>query len=143
MGFLKLLFGFGEYEMPDDWIPKGYVANADGCLFRPEFLALTQEEKAKICNGVGAAEGLSKLLPDTVFGMSIADIADQHDYDYWLGGTTADRLNADIVFFNSMLRRFKNMGSAFLYPFRRHRAKVYFKFLREFGFKHFNVKVIK
>ena len=140
MGLLQLIFGVSEFEMPDDWIPAGYVvADSDGCVFREEFLAMSKKERDKICNGVGAADGLSKLVPDTVFGMSIKDLADQHDYDYWRGGTTHDRLTADVVFFNNMLRRFKS-GSRFLYPFRKHRAKVYFDFLRDFGFRHFNAK---
>jgi hypothetical protein len=69
----------------------------------PEYWLLTPEEKARICNGAGP-KGYGWAVPDTLYGLSIRSAADIHDYMYHVGTTLADKLEADRVFLNNMLR---------------------------------------
>ena len=68
-------------------IPIGYIETEKGLWVQPGFLALTEEEKSKICNGIGAASGLSKHIPSTIWGLDCHEAGDAHDYDYYKGGS--------------------------------------------------------
>ena len=59
---------------------------------------LTEEQKAIICNGCGPKGGWVPV-PDFLFHAS----CDQHDFQYWLGCTEADRRKADHQFLVEML----------------------------------------
>jgi hypothetical protein len=53
-----------------------------GLLVAPVgFWELTPERKAEICNG-GGPKGWGWLVPDTMWGLSMTDCFDIHDYDY-------------------------------------------------------------
>jgi len=54
--------------------------------------------RAGILNGCGG-KGSWVPVPDFMFSAS----CDQHDFNYWLGGTEADRLKADWQFLQAML----------------------------------------
>lgn len=120
-------------------IPEGYIQDERGLWLRPGFLKLTEFDKSRICNGIGAASGLSKHLPSTIWGLDCAIAGDIHDYDYYVGGTITDRRNADLVFLHNLYVVI-NEGIWLLQGVRKMRARTYFAALRLGGFMHFNYK---
>jgi hypothetical protein len=53
-----------------------------GLLEAPaSFWDLTPERKAEICNG-GGPKGWGWIVPDTMWGLSMTDVFDVHDFDY-------------------------------------------------------------
>ena len=89
----------------------------------PEYLALTAKEKAEICNGCGARDGIN--VPDTILGLSIKEPCQIHDYFYSIGTTNTDKSYADDVFFFNMVMLISK-GNFFLRPFRLMRAYDYY-----------------
>lgn len=120
-------------------IPNGYIQTEDGLWLRPAFLKLTPEEKKRICNGIGAASGISKHIPDTIWGLNCKKAGDIHDYDYYVGGTVTDRRIADMVFLHNLYKIIKGGCWLFRIP-RRMRARTYYATLRLCGFAHFNFR---
>ena len=126
--------------------PEGYsdVLWSDGevaaFLYAPDgFADLLPSERSSICNGIGASSGLSRLLPDTIWGLYVGIVGDIHDYSYWLGGTDEDRETADAVFYRNLLVLIEAHGGL-LAPLRRWRARKYDLALRVGGWAHFNFK---
>ena len=136
--------GWGEFlEMER---PEGYsdVLWTDGevaaFLYAPDgFADLLPSERSSICNGIGASSGLSRLVPDTIWGIYVGIAGDIHDYSYWLGGTDEDRDTADAVFYHNLLVLIITHGGL-LAPLRRWRARKYYLALRVGGKAHFNFK---
>jgi len=58
---------------------------------------LTEEQKAKVCNGCGPKGG---LVPVPEFFCHAS--CDHHDFNYWLGCKEADRQKADWEFYTEM-----------------------------------------
>ena len=56
------------------------------------------------CNGCGSGWN-AKLVPDTIYGMSIKDCCCIHDYGYEIGKTIEDKQREDRAFLNNMLRK--------------------------------------
>ena len=56
----------------------------------------SEEERAKICNGCGAKDGLS--VPSSFYGLCIKEACNIHDWMYQHGTTQADKLFADAMF---------------------------------------------
>jgi hypothetical protein len=56
-------------------------------------------EGAGVINGCGGGRLLHWLVPDFRFRAC----CDQHDYNYWLGGSESERAKADWQFFVAML----------------------------------------
>ena len=126
--------------------PEGYsdVLWADGevaaFFYAPDgFADLLPSKRSSICNGIGAASGLSRLVPDTIWGLYVGIVGDIHDYSYWLGGTDEDRDTADAVFYHNLLVLSEAHGGI-LAPLRRWRARKYYLALRVGGKAHFNFK---
>lgn len=128
-------------EFDDDYLPEGYVKiesgeNA-GLICKKEYLDLTEEEKKKICNGIGAATGLSKHFPNTVWGLNIEECGNIHDYDYYVGGTEEDKKTADKVLLRNCRYLIKN-GSFVLRCLRYMRVNKYYLAVSIGGGSHFN-----
>lgn len=104
-------------------------------LFAPEaFWDLTDEQRAKLCNGCGPGKMLGFLVPDTLWGLSIAPACDIHDFMYITGETIADKDSADRVFLNNMLRLIDaNTRWDWLKYFRARKARTYYLAVRELG----------
>ena len=98
----------------------------------PEYWELTPIAKKEICNGCGA-KGTGWLVPDTLWGLSVEEECNIHDFMYYDGETIEDKEKADRVFLNNMLRRIEAKSWAILKPLRRHRAKLYYRFVRDCG----------
>ena len=117
-------------------LPSGYIQTEDGLWLRGAFLHLTEEAKAEICNGIGAASGLSKHIPSTIWGLDCKIAGDIHDYDYAIGGTAADRRIADQVFLHNLYVLI-DKGCWILKWVRKNRARAYFVALRLGGWLHY------
>lgn len=105
-------------------------------LFAPEkYWKLSDCERSKVCNGCGT-KGLGGLLvPDTLWGLSIEEACDIHDYMYSRGATIADKEEADRTFLNNMVRIIQEDGTG-AWPvkqLRLRRAKTYYEAVRIFG----------
>ncbi len=72
-------------------------------LYAPKEYWETQDRTA-ICNGCGT-KGLGGILvPDTLYGLSVTDACNIHDWMYAYGRSAADKEEADRVFLNNMVR---------------------------------------
>jgi hypothetical protein len=104
-------------------------------LYAPTgYWLLTPAEKAVICNGAGP-KGYGWLVPDTLWGLSIKEAANIHDYMYskeykpWSNETKKE---ADRVFLNNMIRLINN-ASKLLRWLRLRRAQTYYEAVSHFG----------
>ena len=66
-----------------------------------KYWMLKPKEKKEICNGVGP-KGLGWLFPETNWGLSMTPAANIHDYDYHVGKTEEDKIEADNNFLSNM-----------------------------------------
>ena len=99
---------------------------------RIRFRDLTDSQKKSICNGCGGKGGFINT-PQFLFK---AD-CNQHDFNYWLGCTEADRKKADKQFYSAMkddVKRQPVMKRPFLYMV----AFIYYKAVRVCGIKFFH-----
>lgn len=104
-------------------------------LYAPvEYHRLTPGQRETLCNGCGAKGICGWIVPDTLYGLDISEACNIHDFMYHLGMTINDKIRADRVFFNNMLRIIdKKSRWSFLAKLRARRAKTYFYFVSEFG----------
>jgi len=98
-------------------------------LYQPE--TYTPKED---CNGCGTDGWSAKLIPNTIYFVSIKESCCIHDHMYSVGQTIEDKKLADRVFLNNMLRIINNIDKWY-YPTRlaRHRAKKYYNAVKYFG----------
>lgn len=101
----------------------------------PEYDLLTTEDKAMICNGCGPGGAIIDLVPDTIYGLSIREACQIHDYDYHVGKTWADKKRADRRFLQNIgtLIRAKKKQFWWMYRLRMSRAKKYYNAVKYFG----------
>ena len=127
-------------KFDENYLPEGFVrmeGEYEGMICRREYLDLSEAEKKAICNGIGAAEGLSKLMPSTIWGLDCTESGNIHDQCYFIGGTADDRETADKVFLHNLRVQIKK-GTWLLRVFRNNRANAYYVGLRIGGGAHFN-----
>ncbi len=107
-------------------------------LIAPEsYRRATEQERRRICNGCGTKGLGGWLVPDTLYGLSIEEACDIHDWMYHEGRTEVDKRRADQIFLENMLR----IVEAQDYPWwlvwlrwlRRYRAMSYYQAVRDFG----------
>lgn len=107
-------------------------------LIRPEgYDKLSPEEKARICNGCGAA-GQTDYIPDTIYGLRITEACNIHDYMYYLGDTWQEKEDADRIFLINLLRIIdsipkKGIWSRIVRRLRKLRALSYYNAVVHFG----------
>lgn len=99
-----------------------------------DYRNLSKIERGKICNGCGT-KGLGGLLvPDTLYGLSITEPCNIHDFMYHVGKTIHDKEHADRVFLDNMYRVISTGKNwRLLVWLRRQRAYKYYLAVREFG----------
>jgi hypothetical protein len=52
------------------------------------YYTLSQEDKAEVCNGMGAKYSLlAKLIPNTMYGLDVSEAGNRHDLRYYIGQT--------------------------------------------------------
>lgn len=104
-------------------------------LYAPAgYWALTPAEKAKLCNGAGP-DNFAWLVPDTMYGLSITEAANIHDYMYsplYTPWSDETKKEADRVFLNNMIRIINN-ASKWLRWLRLRRAHTYYNAVKYFG----------
>jgi hypothetical protein len=103
-------------------------------LYAPEAYWKMLAMGHQIGNGCGT-EGLNgKLVPDTVWGLSITEACNIHDFMYVVGETIQDKEEADRVFLNNMLRIIEGRTKwRWLSVLRGRRALTYYQAVHCFG----------
>jgi hypothetical protein len=77
----------------------------DCYLYAPSgYASLDKYDHYEICNGCGPDGFLSFLIPDTIYFLDISEACNIHDYMYHVGVTEKDRIRADRVLKNNLLR---------------------------------------
>ena len=99
------------------------------------FRNLTVFEKTVLCNGCGSKGGWFNP-PDYVFPES----CNQHDFNYWIGGTEEDRKKADLQFYTSM-KEAVAATSFWLRWYYYGAAWRYYQAVYWMGKKHFETKI--
>ena len=103
---------------------------------------LTPEQRAKICNGAGAAGAwYNFLIPNTFYGLDCREAFDRHDYAYHVGKTPQQRTLADLQMLNNLLRLVdtaEGWHNRMLAPLRRRRALKYYEAVHYRGESAFN-----
>ena len=101
-------------------------------LYAPQsYRDATAHERATVCNGAGPA-GKGWMVPDTIYGLSVTEPANIHDWMYELGHTLEHKDEADRVFLNNMLRVIADAGG-WLAGLRRKRARKYYWAVANYG----------
>ena len=97
-------------------------------LYRPEDMPKDYKH-----NGCGSG-WTAKIIPDSIYGLSICMACAIHDYMYEVGKTIADKEEADRVFLNNMIRII-DAKDAWYYPhsLARRRALKYYEAVHNFG----------
>lgn len=103
------------------------------------FWVSSLEERSSICNGAGAAGGVS--FPNTFYGLSVKVVFDIHDWDYHAHGdkSPARRHSVDMRMLANSLRVIEGMTTSvplvghLLRALRRRRALKYYEAVRAFG----------
>jgi hypothetical protein len=94
---------------------------------------LLPEEKAKICNGAGAAgKWISSIIPNTMYGLDCSEAFNIHDYDYDVGASRADKDRADRNLLNNLLTLINHKGGWLMLP-RQWRAMKYYEAVQLLG----------
>ena len=74
-------------------------------LFAPEsYWNATDDERNAVVGGCGPGGIGDWLVPDTVYFLSIKEACKIHDWMYAFGETAEDKVEADEVFLNNMIR---------------------------------------
>jgi hypothetical protein len=104
-------------------------------LFAPEsYWNLDPVLKEAIESGCGPEGFFGWLIPETIYGLKITAACNIHDYMYAVGKTEEDRLEADSVFLNNMIRIIDtNTKWGWLKRLRYARAKTYYNAVSTFG----------
>lgn len=94
--------------------------------YPPGFCEMSADEREAICNGAGP-KGFGKLVPDTMYFVSISEAADVHDYMYHVGVTQGDKIEADLTFLrNCTVTILATTNNWILARLRMARAVLYF-----------------
>lgn len=88
------------------------------------FMEASKEEKAKICNGCGAKDGMK--VPGTVWFLSIVFACQVHDWMFEKGQTLGDYYFSNIMFFWNMTAIVINGSNWFTMLPRMERVLKYF-----------------
>lgn len=104
-------------------------------LFAPEsFWQAPISERRQVCNGCGSKGWSNLLVPDYMWGISIREACDIHDWMYQEGQELEDKLRADRVFLNNLLRLIDARSKSRVLKFlRRRRARTYYLAVKYFG----------
>jgi len=104
-------------------------------LYAPEeYWKLTPEAKAEIASGCGPGDIGDYFVPDKIWGVNVNPCCNIHDYMYYIGETEDDRVVADRVFLNNMVRIVVGKTrSRWLLKLRLRTVRIYYSAVREFG----------
>lgn len=109
-----------------------------GIIAPVAFWQASPVEKAAAANGCGPGGWLMDLVPDTLHGLIVTDVCNIHDWYYFYGLTTTDKIIGDKLFrFNlrSKIRMCTEM--TLLCDMRLHLAETYYRAVHEHGYNAF------
>lgn len=95
--------------------------------------------RKKEVNGCGPGGWKFDLVPDTIYGLSVTDACNIHDWMYHFGKTIEDKDRADRSFLNNMVRLVNGRSADnwfvrnILKPMRLRRVKIYYEAVSHFG----------
>ena len=99
----------------------------------PGYWTISPAEKARICNGCGAA-GKRDYIPDSIFGLDISEICNIHDYMYFCGKKLSDKRDADQAFLDNLITLIDIETKHWIVRiFQRWLALRYFRAVKYFG----------
>ena len=100
----------------------------------PKYWQLPESTRREIVNGCGPRNIIGDLVPDSVWGLSITEGCNIHDYMYRIGETEADKDEADKVFLNNMIRIVEaRTRCRLLKRLRLWRVQIYYHAVANFG----------
>ncbi len=100
----------------------------------PGYYALTPEQKAKICNGAGAAnDWRSQFIPNKILGLDCTEVFNIHDYAYSIGQTDEDKDRADTNMLVNLVRHIRHKGNTWSRWWAYVLSIGYYFFVDEFG----------
>ncbi|MBT0664757.1 hypothetical protein KI809_10640 [Geobacter pelophilus] len=108
-------------------------------LYAPDsYVAASAAVRCQVVNGCGPGGWKVDLIPDTMWGLSVAPACDIHDWMYATGQTIADKDEADRTFLNNVLRLIDGADGWFnqlwlVKKLRRLRAREYYEAVHLFG----------
>ncbi len=104
-------------------------------LYAPEsYWKLSLKEKETICNGCGVGSAMFDFVPNGIYGLDISEACNIHDYMYHKGKTIEDKLEADRVFVDNLIRIInKNTSWKWLRNHRRRVAHLYYDAVSMWG----------
>lgn len=107
------------------------------------FFVIEDSTLAMIVGGCGPGKKGDRLVPDTVWGLSIRPACAIHDFDYGMGRKVSDRKSADLRFLANMLKIVET-ESRFtpLRIMRRYRIMTYYSAVAEGGAAAFEKAII-
>jgi len=92
------------------------------------------EYKNAICNGCGSKGLGGFFVPNTLWGLSIKESCNIHDFMYFAGESIDDKNSADRAFLNNMIRTIDaNKSWRVVNYLRKNRAFIYYKIVKTFG----------
>lgn len=99
----------------------------------PAYWEMSEDEKQYFKCGPGRGV-LEKLVPETAYGLRLTAACSIHDFMYYYGRTDQDKIDADDVFLNNMIRIIQaKTGSRILMLLRLRRARTYYLAVKIFG----------
>lgn len=104
-----------------------------GVVAPRRYFLLTDMERAEICNGAGSKGIGGWLVPDTIYGLSITEAANVHDYMY--ATPQYSRQACDKLFLKNMLSLIdaKEDSWGWVKKLRYARAHTYYYAVKNFG----------
>ena len=101
----------------------------------------TKAEKRIVCNGCGPKGWKGKIVPDTMWGLSVTPACNAHDWMYEEGGTGVQKAMADEVFLDNMLSLIdEHTNWKFIGWLRSKRARKYYRVVKKVGKAYFKYK---
>lgn len=98
------------------------------------YVEADKELRARHCNGCGPKGILAGIVPDTMYGLNISEACNIHDWMYTFGTTLEDKIRADRMFLDNLVRLIHNAGGwSILRRLRRQRARTYYAAVKHFG----------
>jgi hypothetical protein len=114
-------------------MPADQRKSGPGLISSWAYKNITPEEKARICNGAGAAGNwISSIIPNTMYGLDCTEAFNIHDYDYDVGVSQADKDRADRNLLNNLLTLINHQGGWLMLP-RQWRAMKYYEAVQLLG----------
>lgn len=83
----------------------------DGLRAPETYFSLLFDDKKRICNGVGAKDHWTAILPESIMGASINESANIHDYMVYFAQREEDYDLADLVFGRNMRQQITDQSS--------------------------------